>query len=40
MAQAHTVPNSNHGTVHRLDCYQLAVEFHRMVANLAPRGSG
>jgi four helix bundle protein len=40
MAQAHTVPNSNHGTVHRLDCYRLAVEFHRMVADLAPRGSG
>ncbi|MCM2258505.1 MAG: four helix bundle protein [Vicinamibacteria bacterium] len=40
MAQAHTVPNSNHGAVHRLDCYRLAVEFHRTVADLAPRGSG
>ncbi|MCM2258739.1 MAG: four helix bundle protein [Vicinamibacteria bacterium] len=40
MAQAHTVPNSNHGAVHRLDCYRLAVEFHRLVADLAPHGSG
>ncbi len=37
---AYTVPNSNDGTVHRLDCYRLAVEFHRRVANLAPHGSG
>jgi len=40
MAQAHAVPNSNHGAVHRLDCYRLAVEFHRLVADLAPHGSG
>jgi hypothetical protein len=40
MAQAQTVPNSNHGTVHRLDCYRLAVEFHRLVAKPAPHGSG
>ncbi len=37
---AYTIPNRNHPTLHRLDCYRLAVEFHRMVADLAPRGSG
>ncbi len=37
---ARTIPNSNHPALHRLDCYRLAVEFHRMVADLAPRGSG
>ncbi|MCL4819064.1 MAG: four helix bundle protein [Vicinamibacteria bacterium] len=37
---AYTVPNTNNGTVHRLDCYRLAVEFHRLVAKLAPHGSG
>ncbi len=37
---AHTVPNSNHHTLYRLDCYRLAVEFHRMAADLAPHGSG
>lgn len=40
MAQAHTIPNSNHGTLYRLDCYRLAVEFHRLSADLAPHGSG
>lgn len=40
MAQAHTVPNNNHGSLHRLDCYRLAVEFHRKATGLAPHGSG
>lgn len=40
MAQAHTIPNSNHGTLYRLDCYRLAVEFHRLSTDLAPHGSG
>jgi four helix bundle protein len=40
MAQAHTIPNSNHGTLYRLDCYRLAVEFHRQSTDLAPHGSG
>jgi four helix bundle protein len=36
----HTIPNSNHGTLYRLDCYRLAVEFHKMATDLAPHGSG
>jgi four helix bundle protein len=37
---AHTVTNRNHHTLYRLDCYRLAVEFHRRAAGLAPHGSG